>query len=65
MSNEEYNYSNYVFSAYKTSLRTIENLISSDDIDFKEIKNNQKDYDKMKWIIFQDILRKYEGKAFK
>jgi len=60
MSIEEDKYSDNAFIAYKTALRVIESLISRGDIDFKEIEDRKESYEKMKWIIFQDILSRYK-----
>ena len=60
MSIEEDKYIDNAFIAYKTALRVMGSLISRSDIDFKEIEDGKESYEKMKWIIFQDILSRYK-----
>jgi len=62
MLENEYDYEDYVLKAYKKALRVINSNIL-DDIDFKDIKNNEDKKEKMTLILFQDILRKYEEKG--
>ncbi len=60
MSIDENKYSDYAFMAYKTALRVMGSLISRGNSDFKEIEDKKEYYEKMKWIIFQDILNRYK-----
>jgi len=61
MAIDENKYSDNAFMAYKTALRVINSITSRSDIDFKEIEGGKESYEKIKWILFQDILRRYKS----
>jgi len=54
---DEKEYGDKVLDAYKMSLRVINDLNQLNDPDSKDLENNDNS-DKMKWILFEYILKK-------
>lgn len=63
MSDDETKYTEYVSDAYEKAIRVVGCQLESGYLK-KYIEKNDDNYDKMILIIFKDILRQYDKKAF-